>query len=232
MTSDPAAPSPDPADETPDAPVSPAAPAAEGPARPARPRLPLLLAGAGIAVAAVVAIVLVLTLPAGLGTPAGDPSATPGGTTTPAAPHVPPSATPTPVEQPPAGEPVPIESPAPVVEGLTASITGIEAVDGVARGPGEVSGPSIRFTVTIANTTGAAVDLTGTVVTVDYGSDRTPAGQLYEPGAVPLPSSVPAGGSASGVFVFAIPPESRGLVHITVDYAVNVAPLVFAGAVP
>lgn len=230
MTSDPAAPSPDPADETPDALDSPAA--ADGAARPGRSRLPLLLAGAGIAVAAVVAIILVLTLPAGLGASAGDPSATPGGTTTPAAPHVPPSATPTPVEQPPAGEPVPIESPAPVVEGLTASITGIEAVDGVARGPGEVSGPSIRFTVTIANTTGSAVDLTGTVVTVDYGSDRTPAGQLYEPGAVPLPTSVPAGGSASGVFVFAIPPESRGLVHITVDYAVDVAPLVFAGAVP
>jgi hypothetical protein len=143
-----------------------------------------------------------------------------------------PSESPTPVTQPPAGDPVPIDTPAEVVTGLTASISGIEAVDGVAKGPGEVSGPSIRFTVTIANATGAPVDLTGTVVTVDYGADRTPAGQLYEPGAVPLATSVAAGGTASGVFVFAIPPESRGLVHITVDYAVDVAPLVFAGATP
>lgn len=191
----------------------------------------LILAGASTALVIVAAIVVALTLPAG--SPGASSPTTPSATTPASdAPTPVPSDSPTPVAQPPAGDPVPIDAPAEVTKGLTASISGIEAVDGVAKGPGEVSGPSIRFTVTIANATGAAVDLTGTVVTVDYGADRTPAGQLYEPGAVPLATSVAAGGTASGVFVFAIPPESRGLVHITVDYAVDVAPLVFAGATP
>jgi hypothetical protein len=191
----------------------------------------LILAGASTALVIVAAVALALTLPAG--SPGASSPTTPSATTPASdAPTPVPSESPTPVTQPPAGDPVPIDTPAEVVTGLTASISGIEAVDGVAKGPGEVSGPSIRFTVTIANATGAPVDLTGTVVTVDYGADRTPAGQLYEPGAVPLATSVAAGGTASGVFVFAIPPESRGLVHITVDYAVDVAPLVFAGATP
>lgn len=191
----------------------------------------LILAGASTALVIVAAIAIALTLPAG--SPGASSPTTPSATTPASdAPTPVPSESPTPVTQPPAGDPVPIDTPAEVVTGLTASISGIEAVDGVAKGPGEVSGPSIRFTVTIANATGAPVDLTGTVVTVDYGADRTPAGQLYEPGAVPLATSVAAGGTASGVFVFAIPPESRGLVHITVDYAVDVAPLVFAGATP
>ena len=191
----------------------------------------LILAGASTALVIVAAVALALTLPAG-SPGASSPTTPPATTPASDAPTPVPSESPTPVTQPPAGDPVPIDTPAEVVTGLTASISGIEAVDGVAKGPGEVSGPSIRFTVTIANATGAAVDLTGTVVTVDYGADRTPAGQLYEPGAVPLATSVAAGGTASGVFVFAIPPESRGLVHITVDYAVDVAPLVFAGATP
>lgn len=191
----------------------------------------LVLAGAATALAIVAAIALALTLPAG--SPGATSPTTPSATTPASdAPTPVPSESPTPVEQPPAGDPVPIDAPAEVVKGLTARISGIEAVDGVAKGPGEVSGPSIRFTVTIENATGAPVDLTGTVVTVDYGADRTPAGQLYEPGAVPLATSVAAGSTASGVFVFAIPPESRGTVHITVDYAVDVAPLVFVGATP
>jgi hypothetical protein len=191
----------------------------------------LVLAGAATALVIVAAIALALTLPAG--SPGATSPTTPPATTPASdAPTPVPSESPTPVTQPPAGDPVPIDTPAEVVTGLTASISGIEAVDGVAKGPGEVSGPSIRFTVTIANATGAPVDLTGTVVTVDYGADRTPAGQLYEPGAAPQATTVAAGGPASGVFVFAIPPESRGLVHITVDYAVDVAPLVFAGATP
>jgi hypothetical protein len=191
----------------------------------------LILAGASTALVIVAGVALALTLPAG-SPGASSPTTPPATTPASDAPTPVPSESPTPVTQPPAGDPVPIDTPAEVVTGLIASISGIEAVDGVAKGPGEVSGPSIRFTVTIANATGAPVDLTGTVVTVDYGADRTPAGQLYEPGAVPLATSVAAGGTASGVFVFAIPPESRGLVHITVDYAVDVAPLVFAGATP
>src|SRR5690606_7684139 len=113
----------------------------------------LVLAGAATALVIVAAIALALTLPAG--PPGATPPTTPSATTPASdAPTPVPSESPTPVEQPPAGDPVPIDAPAEVVKGLTARISGIEAVGGVAKGPGEVSGPSIRFTVTIENATG------------------------------------------------------------------------------
>lgn len=189
-----------------------------------------------IVLAAMAALALVVVL---IARPweSGGPGA--GGTPTDApttiAPTSEPSATPTspgPDETDAPSQPVPIESPGIITQGLTAQILSIEAVDGVAEGPGEVSGPSIRFTVTITNGTTAAVDLTSTVVTVDYGSDRIPAGQLYEPGASPMPTTVTAGAAVSGVYVFSIPVDQRGLVNITVDYSVGVPPLVFTGQVP
>jgi hypothetical protein len=182
--------------------------------------------------AALAVIVVLIVRPWESGTPGTEPTPTDGPSSTNSAE---PSATATP----PApgattapSQPVPIESPGTITQGLTAQILGIEAVDGVAQGPGEVSGPSIRFTVTITNGTTAAVDLGSTVVTVDYGADRTPAGQLYEPGASPMPTTVTAGAAASGVYVFSVPLDQRGLVNITVDYSVGVPPLIFSGRVP
>ncbi len=206
---------------------------AEWEAERAAQRRRMLLISIAIGGAALVVLIgLLIARPWEGGTPATTP--TPTDTTTSATPEPDPSDTPTtpaPTETS-SPAPVPIESPGTIVNGLTAQVLGIEAVDGVAQGPGEVSGPSIRFTVTITNDTTAAVDLTSAVVTVDYGADRTPAGQLYEPGASPMPTTVAAGSTASGVYVFSIPVDQRGLVHITVDYAVGVPPLVFTGAVP
>lgn len=187
-----------------------------------------------LAAMAVIAVIAVLVLrPWEGGTPGPDPTPTDSGTTS--SPSAQPSDTPTtpaPGETTAPAQPVPIESPGTITPGLTAQILGIEAVDGVAKGPGEVSGPSIRFTVTITNGNTAAVDLTSTVVTVDYGADRTPAGQLFQPGASPMPTTVTAGSAVSGVYVFSIPTDQRGLVNITVDYSVGVPPLVFSGPVP
>lgn len=216
-------------DPTPPAESDTANPASD----PARTRRLIAIAIAAVAAIAVVVVVIVLVLqPGGTGAPDAGSSPTdapgsssPAPTDSPDTPEPSESASPEPV-------PVPIESPGTITPGLTAQILGIEAVDGVAQGPGEVSGPSIRFTVTVTNTTDAAVDLTATVVTVDYGADRTPAGQLYEPGASPMPTTVAAGAAASGVYVFSIPTDQRGLVNITVDYSVGVPPLIFSGRVP
>ncbi|GMA92785.1 hypothetical protein [Homoserinibacter gongjuensis] len=160
----------------------------------------LILAGASTALVIIAAVALALTLPAG--SPGASSPTTPSATTPASdAPTPVPSESPTPVTQPPAGDPVPIDTPAEVVTGLTASISGIEAVDGVAKGPGEVSGPSIRFTVTIANATGAPVDLTGTVVTVDYGADRTPRGSSTSRAPSPWPPLWRRGHSIRGLRV-------------------------------
>lgn len=180
----------------------------------------------------VVVVALILGGPGSAG-PGADPGPGTGAGPSDPAPSDPPSSSPPPDPvDPVAPEPVPIASPGTVTEGVTATITRLQAVDGVARGPGEVSGPSIRFTVTIRNTTDEEVDLASTVVTVDHGRDRTPALQLFEPGGVALPTTVAAGDSVTGVYIFSIPVERRDLVHITVDYSVGVAPLEFTGRVP
>ncbi|MCU1558708.1 MAG: hypothetical protein JWN09_2703 [Microbacteriaceae bacterium] len=128
--------------------------------------------------------------------------------------------------------PVPIDKPAPISPGLTAAITKFEAVQGEAKTPGEVSGPSVRITVTITNSTSAKASLATAVITAYYGDAETPALELSAPGGSPLPAEIAAGQSATGVYIFTIPVDQRGKVRIMVDYSVDVQPLVFAGAIP
>jgi hypothetical protein len=134
--------------------------------------------------------------------------------------------------QPAAQAPVTFTEPAAPVPGVTFSISGLEAVQGVANGPGEVGGPALRFTLNVRNDTAAAVSLTSTVVNLFAGPDRAPAVELGEPGGVPLPESVAPGASATGVFVFTVPVELRNQVQISVDYAVDAPVVLFEGAAP
>lgn len=186
-----------------------------------------LLIGAALVVLTLIIVLVAIQMPSG-GSAGGSPAATgaptPNGTSSP-------SGDPTPV--PPATpSPVPIDEPGTIEPGVTASIDTIEAIQGEARGPGEVAGPAIRFRVSISNATSAAIDLGATVVTVDYGAERTPALQLFQPGASPLPASAEPGATATAVYIFTIPVDQRDLVHITVDYTVGVPPLEFTGSVP
>jgi hypothetical protein len=186
----------------------------------------LLLGGALVVITLIVVLVAIQLPSGGSAGDSPDPTdaPTPGSSSTP-------TGDPTPVPQA-TPSPIPIDEPGTIEPGVTASIDTIEAVQGEARGPGEVSGPAIRFRVSIKNSTSEAIDLASTVVTVDYGADRTPALQLYEPGASTLPSSAEAGATASAVYIFTVPVDQRGLVHVTVDYAVGIPPLEFIGPVP
>lgn len=125
-----------------------------------------------------------------------------------------------------------ISSAAPIVKELTAEVTKMEAVQGKATGPGEIAGPSVRFTITIKNSTAKKVDLSSTVVNAYAGSDSAPAIPLQGPGGKPFPSSVAAGSSATGVFVFNIPRADRGHVEVTVDTSVRNPVVAFKGAAP
>ncbi|WP_051973021.1 hypothetical protein [Cryobacterium sp. MLB-32] len=179
--------------------------------------------------------------------PSSTPIAAPSGTATPsAAPPAPPvsaqnPATDAPVSAPegPALPAAPVEQ-APValteaamaVPQVVVTLGSLEAVDGLAQGPGEVAGPALRFTVTVRNGTDASVSLASTVVNVYAGLDQTPSIDLAEPGGVPLPDEVKPGQSATGTFVFAVPQESRGVVKISVDYSAGVPVVVFQGPAP
>jgi hypothetical protein len=120
----------------------------------------------------------------------------------------------------------------PIKKELTATVVKMEAVTGTAEGPGEIGGPSVRFTIRIANTTGKPFLLSNTVVNAYYGTDATPAVQLHQPGGRDFPASVQNGASATGVFIFNLPTSARGDVRVTVDTSVRNPVVAFQGTAP
>jgi len=142
-----------------------------------------------------------------------------------------PGATPGPDGRPTA-PPVALDAPAQPADGVTAQLVSIEPVTGEATLPGEVGGPSLRFTVSVANRSGPALDLSAAVVNAYSGDALSPATPLLKPGGQPFPGEVAAGGSVTGVFVFNVPPAERGHVRLEVDLAPDLTVVLFEGSVP
>jgi hypothetical protein len=154
-----------------------------------------------------------------------------------------PSATPTPgsddapSEEPAAGGEVAddileFDDEAPVAEGVTVAMSDLESVDGEASMPGEIAGPSLRFSVTFTNDGDEAYSLVAAVTNVYYGDDQIPAIELAQPGGKALPSEVAPGESVTGTFVYNVPTDQRDRVRITVDYAAADPAVVFEGSAP
>lgn len=131
----------------------------------------------------------------------------------------------------PTNAPVDIADEASPVEGLSARLVTIESVQGEAVIPGEVGGPAIRVTLEVVNDTGQTLETPAVVVNLYVGEDLAPAGPILNPGGKPFPSSVPAGATASGVYLFTVPEDRRGDITVEVDLAVGTPIVVFKGAV-
>lgn len=135
------------------------------------------------------------------------------------------------VEQP-VSTAVALDEPAALDSGVEAHLGELEAVDGQAAGVGEVSGPAVRFAVTLTNKSGKDLPTNNTVVTANAGPDETPVLQLSGPGATSLPATIPAGQEASATFVFLVPPELRTQVRIFVNYEASSPIVAFSGTAP
>ena len=129
-------------------------------------------------------------------------------------------------------EPVAIDGGSSTTGDVDIRVTAMEAVDGEARGIGEIAGPSVRFTVSIANGGKDALDISSAVITVEAGAEQLPCSELSGPGTAPFPATVKSGETASGTFVFLIPVESRGDVSVYLNYSVDTAVAAFKGSVP
>ena len=116
--------------------------------------------------------------------------------------------------------------------GITVSVDRVEAVQGKGQGPGQISGPAVRFTVKLGNASSDAIDTSLAVVNVDAGHGHVPAILLSGPGAVAFPASVGPGQSATGTYVFLIPNDQRDQVRIFFNYKVSSSIVAFEGAVP
>lgn len=135
------------------------------------------------------------------------------------------------VEQPVAA-PVAFDHPVALASSVEARLGQLEAVDGQAAGIGEVSGPAVRFTVTLANKSSTDMSTNNVVVTANAGSDETPVLQLSGPGATSFTATIPAGQEASATFVFLVPPDLRDQVRIFVNYEAKSPIAAFAGTAP
>jgi len=114
--------------------------------------------------------------------------------------------------------------------GVNVDIVDIEAVQGKGGRPGEVGGPSVRFTVRVSNESGEAINLDLAVVNAYFGPDESPATQLQEPGGVALPQLLPDGGSATGKYIFNIPPDERDQVRVEFVYTAEAPMIIYTGA--
>lgn len=133
-------------------------------------------------------------------------------------------------ELPPALPAVPIGKPAAERNGMSAKVTGLDAIQGTGSGRGNISGPALRATISLTNGTPGPVDLDDVVVAMTYGADHTPAPPLDDPSRAPFHGRLAPGATATGVYVFRVPAEDRGAVTLTVGYQPGAPFLVFTGA--
>jgi hypothetical protein len=131
---------------------------------------------------------------------------------------------------PPAHPAVALDQPAAVGDGVTASITSIEPIQGTGTGRGNVAGPALRVAVRIDNGTAKPVSLDGVTVGLTSGDDHTPASPLDDPSQVPFAGTVRPGDTADGTYVFSIAEDARDAVTVTVGYRAGAPILVFTGS--
>ena len=126
--------------------------------------------------------------------------------------------------------PVALDQPAAVGNGVTAEVVSMEAIDATAVGPGNVDGPALRVTVQVTNGTASPVSLDGVSVDLASGPELVPASPVNDSSAAPFSGTVPAGGTAEGVYVFSISTTDRADVTLSVGYQAGAPFLVFTGA--
>jgi hypothetical protein len=131
----------------------------------------------------------------------------------------------------PVTDPVPVDQVGEFGDGVTVRLARLEAVEAEGSLPGEHSGPAVAVTVAITNGTTETIDV-GTV-TVDLVDARgRSASPVIDPEQPPLRGEVPAGATASGSYVFSLPPERRSEISVGVRYAASAPTVVFTGAAP
>lgn len=158
-------------------------------------------------------------------TPSSSPLPSPTGTWTPAASDAatgPASAAPQPTRSADLAEQVVFDT------RIGVALESVKTLQVTAETPGEVTGPAVRMSVVVDNDSDAPLDVSSAVVTLaadgdDYGISTT-AGDPS-----PLEGIVPAGGSASGTYVFMLDPAEGREVTIHVTYAAGEPVAVFTG---
>ena len=123
----------------------------------------------------------------------------------------------------------PLRKKADVDDGVAVRVSRIQAVEGEARGPGEVAGPALRVSIEVNNTSGEELAMDLALTNLYYGKDRTPASTLSGPGASPLPATLAPGKQASGRYVFGVPARGRNPLVIEFSLRADRPTILFEG---
>lgn len=124
--------------------------------------------------------------------------------------------------------PVPFSQAAEVGPQLTATVTQVESVTAEGRGPGEFSGPALAFHVTLTNGSDQPAALDSVTVNAQDASGQ-PLSSIEGSPAQPFSGSVPAGESATGIYVFTIPAGFSDPATLSVSTAANAPIAQFVG---
>lgn len=126
--------------------------------------------------------------------------------------------------------PVPLDSVGDFGTGLTVRLANVTSVQAEAKAPGEIAGPGVRVIVEAVNDGDGPVSLDGVVVFLSYGGDRAPASQ-FGSSSDPLGGDLASGGSRTGSYVYAVPPDGRRDVRVEISYTGSAPTVAFEGSV-
>lgn len=115
-------------------------------------------------------------------------------------------------------------------DNLSIKLTKIEHVAGEPTGIGEIKGPALRLTISIANDGATTLNLGRVVVNAYYGKGLSPAGTFQHPGGKPFEGDLRSGGTATSVVLFAVPEDEQGDVTVTVSYKTGRPAATFKGS--
>ncbi len=110
------------------------------------------------------------------------------------------------------------------------TIASYQSVTAQAKGPGEVSGPAVKMTISIKNGTTAPIDVSKVVVNV---TDRSgvPSSQFTGPPATSFSGTLAAGKSSSAIYVYSLTSDHENPVNVSVSYSPSAPIVQFVGAV-
>ena len=116
-----------------------------------------------------------------------------------------------------------------VVDGVSISL-GQPRIEELTGGPGEVAGSGIVVPVTLTNSSGTEISLSGFTTSASYGEgDGTPANEVPS-ASKRVPAKLAAGESVSVDRAFVVPAEGRRNVKVVVDLGAAYHSAVFRGA--
>ena len=116
-----------------------------------------------------------------------------------------------------------------VVDGVSISL-GQPRIEELTGGPGEVAGSGIVVPVTLTNSSGTEISLSGFTTSASYGEgDGTPANEVPS-ASKRVPAKLAAGESVSVDRAFVVPAEGRRNVKVVVDPGAAYHSAVFRGA--